>query len=168
MSADAGMIGFRTSQGMFLQQTRGGSGFTRDAWFTRWHVSTAQALPAEGVAASGALICETDSCVFIPRPGDRAALLLRGPSKPAGCGEVAVLVSAEPARGFCAWPSPRPVDRFTVWRDGPVAIWLDPRGAVVLTDREDRGERPWVPPPPKPRPRPESKLPVAPADHAEP
>jgi competence protein ComEC len=75
---------------------------------------------------------------------------------------VAVVVSAEPARGFCAWPSPRLVDRFTVWKDGSVAIWLEPHGARVLTDREDRGDRPWVPPPPKPRPRPVSNLPMAP------
>jgi competence protein ComEC len=43
------------------------------------------------------------------------------------------------------------VDRFTVWRYGAVAIWLDPGGAFVLSDRTERGSRPWVPPPPIPR-----------------
>jgi competence protein ComEC len=84
------------------------------------------------------------------------AILLRGPSKPLNCEQAAVLVSSEPARGVCPWPGPRLVDRFTVWRDGPAAIWLEPDGARVLTDRLERGERPWVPPPPKPRPRPGS------------
>jgi competence protein ComEC len=92
------------------------------------------------------------------------ALLVRGSTRPDSCAGVAVVVSAEPARGVCAWPAPRLADRFTVWKDGPVAIWLEPHGARVLTDREDRGDRPWVPPPPKPRPRPVSNLPMAPLD----
>lgn len=164
LSADAGLIGFRAEHGVFLQQTRSGSEFTRDAWFTRWDVSAAEPLPNEGTVAAGALSCERDTCLFRPREGVRPALLVRGPARPAGCATVSVVVSAEPARAVCAWPSPRPVDRFTVWKDGAVAIWLGPQGAQVLTDREDRGERPWVPPPPKPRPRPVSNLPMAPTD----
>ncbi len=161
LSADAGLIGFRTDQGVFLQQTRTGSNFARDAWFNRWYVTAAAPLPAE---TSGAFACERDACVFRPRAADMAALLMRGPSRPASCAGAAVVVSAEPARGVCAWPPPRVVDRFTVWKDGSVAIWLDPHGARVLTDREDRGDRPWVAPPPKPRPRPVSNLPMAPLD----
>jgi competence protein ComEC len=164
LSADAGLIGFRTEHGVFLQQTRSGSDFTRDAWFARWDVSAAAPLPAEGTAAAGALSCEKDACLFRPRDGVRPALLVRGPARPAGCAAASVVVSAEPARSVCAWPSPRPVDRFTVWKDGAAAIWLEPHGARVLTDREDRGERPWVVPPPKPRPRPVSNLPTAPVD----
>ncbi len=161
LSADAGLIGFRTDRGVFIQQTRSGSNFTRDAWFTRWDVTAAAPLPTE---SSGAFTCERDTCLFRPRPSAMAALLVRGPSKPSTCEGVAVVVSAEPARSVCAWPSPRPVDRFTVWKEGAAAIWLEPRGARVVTDREDRGDRPWVPPPPKPRPRPVPNLPLAPLD----
>jgi competence protein ComEC len=161
LSADAGLIGFRTEQGVFLQTTRTGSNFARDAWFNRWYVTAAAPIPTE---SSGAFTCERDACVFRPRAEDMAALLMRGPSKPASCAGAAVVVSAEPARGICAWPGPRPVDRFTVWKDGSVAIWLELHGARVLTDRADRGDRPWVPPPPKPRPRPVSNLPMAPLD----
>jgi competence protein ComEC len=164
VSADAALIGFRTDQGVFLQQTRGNQGFVRDAWFGRWVVSTSAPLPRDGPAASDALTCVPDYCVFRPRNGDRTALLVRGAGRPSGCGEAAVVVSAEPARSVCPYPSPRPVDRFTVWRDGPAAIWLGPHGALVLTDRENRGDRPWVTPPPKPRPRPVSNLPLAPVD----
>jgi competence protein ComEC len=63
-----------------------------------------------------------------------------------------VLVSAEPIRLRCGfwmeW-----VDRFDVWRDGAHAIWLSPDGVRILSDREARGRRPWVPPPPEPRGR---------------
>ena len=168
VSADASLIGFRTEQGVFLQRTRGNPAFTRDAWFERWDVSTASDVPAAGSVASGALECVPDACVFRPHPDDMTALLVRGPSRPSGCADAAVVVSAEPARSVCPWPSPRSVDRFAVWRDGAIAIWLGPHGARVLTDREDRGERPWVPPPPKPRPRPVSNLPMAPLDEGDP
>jgi competence protein ComEC len=168
VSADAGLIGFRTEQGVFLQRTRGNATFTSDAWLGRWTVGTADPVPLDGTAAAGALTCVPDICVFRPRPGDRTALLARGVSRPSGCVEAAVVVSAEPARSVCPYPSPKLVDRFTVWRDGAVAIWLDPHGARVLTDREDRGDRPWVTPPPKPRPRPVSNLPMAPEDRGDP
>jgi competence protein ComEC len=46
------------------------------------------------------------------------------------------------------------VDRFSVWRDGAHAIWLEPSGPRIMSDREYRGTRPWVPPPPVPRARP--------------
>jgi competence protein ComEC len=164
LSADAGLIGFRTEQRVYLQQTRSGTNFTRDAWFTRWNVGAAASLPGEGTAAAGAFSCERDACLFRPRDGVMPALLVRGPAKPAGCEAASVVVSAEPARAVCPWPSPRPVDRFTVWKDGAVAIWLEPHGALVLTDRADRGDRPWVAPPPKPRRPPVSNLPLAPAD----
>ena len=164
LSADAGLIGFRTEQGVFLQQTRSGADFTRDAWFTRWQVDVAVPLPAEGTAAAGALTCAKDACLFRPRDGVMPALLVRGSAKPDGCATASVVVSAEPARSVCPRPSPRPVDRFTVWKEGAVAIWLEPHGARVLTDRADRGERPWVVPPPKPRARPVSNLPMAPMD----
>ena len=86
-----------------------------------------------------------------PRPDVPAAMLVRGATHPDGCAAASVIVAAEPARRLCPKPWPKLVDRFTVWRDGPVAIWLDPGGARVLTDRAERGARPWVPPPPTPR-----------------
>ena len=86
-----------------------------------------------------------------PRPGVPAALLARG-GVGEWCRSVGIVVSAEPARGLCPRPWPALVDRFTVWRQGAAAIWLQPHGrARVLTDREARGTRPWVSPPPEPR-----------------
>ena len=164
LSGDAGLIAFRTGLGVFMQQARGGSAFTREAWLSHWGETTSSPLPEQGWAALGAVTCVKDACVIRPRPEEMAALLVRGPSKPTGCGGAAVVVSAEPARGVCRNPSPPAVDRFTVWKDGPVAIWLGPKGATVLTDRASRGDRPWVPPRPKPRARAPSKLPEAARD----
>ena len=91
-------------------------------------------------------------------------LLLRDKAKvpDGGCAGATLLVAAEPARGEC----PRGVallDRFTVWRDGAASVWIEGGAARVLTDRETRGNRPWVPGPPTPR-RVQSNLPAAAVD----
>jgi competence protein ComEC len=65
------------------------------------------------------------------------------------CAAARALVAAEPARRRC--PGLKLVDRFTVWRQGGTALWLDSGGARILTDRMVRGDRPWVPAPPHPR-----------------
>ncbi|GAC1479957.1 MAG: hypothetical protein NVS2B11_04500 [Acetobacteraceae bacterium] len=66
------------------------------------------------------------------------------------------------ARGVCPGGVAL-LDRFTVWRDGSHAVWLRRGHPVVLSDRAERGQRPWVPPPPQPR-RVVPNLPMATVD----
>lgn len=160
VSGDGSLIGFRSAQGVTLSRTGGGSAFIRDAWLARWFAAEA----GQTVRTDPAFQCGRDSCVFRPRNDAMAALWMRGSSRPETCAGIAVVVSGEPARGLCAWPPPLLADRFTVWKNGPTAIWLRADGATVLTDRQARGDRPWVPPPPKPKARPVSALPTAPLD----
>ncbi len=164
VSADARLIALRTSQGMFLQQTKGGSKFTRDAWAQYWAAASVMRIPAEGDAGDGVIRCADGACLLRPYADRPGALLVRGAAHPAGCDQVSVIVSAEPARKLCPKPWPKLVDRFTVWRDGSVAIWLEPDGARVLTDRAERGDRPWVPPPPQPHRAAAPSLPPAAVD----
>src|ERR1700761_8971142 len=121
-------------------------------------------MSALAVLSDGSIDCVPASCLLRPWPNAKAAMLVRGAAHPAGCGEVSVIVSAEPARHLCPWPWPALVDRFTVWRNGATAIWLAGDRAEVLTDRAWRGTRPWVPPPPIPRARVVPKLPAASTD----
>ncbi len=65
------------------------------------------------------------------------------PVEPGDCAGIALLVSPAPAHGAC--PGVPRIDRFTVWRDGPQAVWLQPGGAVIESARDARGDRPWVP-----------------------
>ena len=171
LSSDARLIGVRIGSTLYVQQNQGGSRFTRDAWTQYWSAETVIAIPAspdanggEVTTADGAIRCIEGACLLRPYPDRRGALLARGALQPPFCGDASIIVSAEPARGLCRKPWPKLADRFTVWRDGSVAIWLEPSGAILLTDREARGTRPWVPPPPKPRPQPRPTLPPAPVD----
>lgn len=189
VSADGRLIAVRTPQGAFLQMTQGGSKFTRDAWQQYWAAGSFETIPAgiavvanvpsgSGVfgrsgAASAAetpssdgrgLRCEPDFCLLRPYADRPGALLVRGPQRPKFCDQASIIVSAEPARGMCPKPWPKLVDRFTVWRYGSVAIWLDRDGARFVTDREERGDRPWVPPQPVSKKSAAPSLPAAAVD----
>lgn len=159
VSGDARLIAFRTPEGIVLQKASGASGFVQDNWLRGWGEEEAERLQASGEDEAGTLRCATPECRFQPRPDAAVAMLLRAPKVRRGetappvqaamaCGKAALLISAEPIRGRC--PGAAIVDRFSVWRDGPHAIWLRPEGPEVLSDRAWRGARPWVPPPPVP------------------
>ena len=120
--------------------------------------------PGHDGQRTAAIRCETDFCLLRPYPDRPGALLARGAQHPKFCDQASIVVSAEPARGLCPKPWPKLVDRFTVWRYGSTAIWLDPNGARFVTDRSERGDRPWVPPLPKPRAPTVPALPAAAAD----
>jgi competence protein ComEC len=143
VSGDARLIALRTADAVLLERRSGGSGLTRDAWLRLWGVAAAVPMPADGVA------CNRDACLLRARPEGPAVLLVRGDVPPEACAAAALVVSAEPLRGRCrGWPA---IDRFDVWRNGPHAAWLRPGGVEIVSDREARGDRPWVPPLPRPR-----------------
>jgi competence protein ComEC len=154
VSADARLIGVRVGQTVYLQHVSGASRFTRDSWLQYWAAGPPVDIPKQGEAADGAVSCKPDACLLRPVERAKAAILVRGGAHPEGCAEASVIVSAEPARRLCPRPWPALVDRFTVWRYGATAIWLDAGSARVLTDRAYRGNRPWVPPLPTPRAQP--------------
>lgn len=108
VSADGRLIAVRTGQGAFLQQSQGGSKFTRDAGAQYWAVDSFQTLPATKETAdravSNAIVCETDACLLRPYPDRPGALLARGATHPPFCQQVSVIVSAEPARGLLSAP----------------------------------------------------------------
>jgi len=164
VSADARLIGVRVQDTVYLQSVSGASRFTRDAWLQYWAAGAPRAMPTNGEQAEGAIDCQKDACLLRPVPRAKAALLVRGATHPDGCREASVIVSAEPARGLCPRPWPALVDRFTVWRNGATAIWLDGWRARILTDRSYRGDRPWVPSLPTPREHASPALPPAPTE----
>jgi len=146
ISGDARLIAISAADTLFLQRQSGASSLTRDAWLRLYGQTAAQALPAEGSTAEGKLRCSAEGCVVDEGPG---AFLVRRGNIVAQCGAVAVIISAEPIRQRCR--QSLLIDRFSVWRNGPHAVWLSPTGVQVISDRAWRGVRPWVPPPPLPR-----------------
>lgn len=131
MSADGRLIGYREAGVFLLQKTSGGSGFVQDSWQQYW--ASPPPIPLE---------CASPVCLLQPRLPGTSALLLHGPPDASQC-DADVLVSAEPIRLRCH-TQVVVVDRFSVWRRGAHAIWLGRDHVTILSDRADRGERPWV------------------------
>ncbi len=145
VSADARLIGVRLADGAYAQVHSGASSFTSDAWLARWVAPSLIRLPASGDLAGGAIACDPTACV-VRLPGG-AVRIARAPPGPEACA-AAVIVAAEPVRLRCGAEQAVVIDRFTVWRAGAVAAWLDGSGRVrVLTSRAVTGDRPWAPPP---------------------
>ncbi|WP_431269730.1 hypothetical protein [Dankookia sp. P2] len=148
VSADARLIGLRAGQGLAVQKLAGASGLTRGDWSRLYGATGDTLLPKAGRFSAEGIACTTGTCVLQPAPDAPAAVLLRGAAPAEACAAAALVVSAEPVRGHCA---AQVVDRFAVWRNGAHAIWLEPGGVRVLSDRAARGTRPWVPSVPVPR-----------------
>ncbi|PZW50803.1 competence protein ComEC [Humitalea rosea] len=162
VAQDGRQVALRAGEEMFLWRASGASRMTRETWLRSWGEEAAQALPAEGTAGGGALVCAESVCRLQGASGVAALIRPAPPVRGQGraqperqfapdglCGTVAVVIAPEPLRGRC--PGSLVVDRFTVWRDGAHAVWLGPGGVRVLSDRAERGERPWVPPRPAAR-----------------
>jgi competence protein ComEC len=110
-----------------------------------WAAGPPRALPDRPEAG---LVCGPAGCTLRRAPAGRVAMLLTGPADAAACA-ADVLASLEPIRLECPEPAPALIDRFSLWRDGAHAVWLEPDGVRVLSDRAARGLRPWVSPPPE-------------------
>ncbi|MBV8912327.1 MAG: ComEC/Rec2 family competence protein, partial [Acetobacteraceae bacterium] len=151
VSNDARLIALRSQGSYWVQARSGASKFTLAEWEN--HLGAGKLRP---IRDGEPPVCTGASCRLGP------VLVMRGTSRAVDCSGVALLVSAEPARGECPAGTGL-LDRFTVWRDGAHAVWLERDVVRVLSDRTYRGERPWVPPPPKPH-RNVPNLPMAPTE----
>jgi competence protein ComEC len=140
VSADARLIGMRTADGLFMQKNSGASSFTVDAWLQLWRASSFSPFPRQGEAANGAIACTGPACTL--RLRGTSAVLVRGEPDARAC-DAPLLISAEPLRLDCG-DAGQKIDRFSVWRDGAFAVWLNAGGVRIVSDRTDRGARPWV------------------------
>lgn len=147
VSPDARVIALRTPEGAYAEMAPGAARFVRDAYAQYLAVPALQRLPDSGSVAGGRAVCAADGCRLRAVPdGPMALLLRRAAPDPSDCAAASVMISPEPARGRCDPVRPRLIDRFTVWRHGAYAVWLRPGGFALLSDRDVRGDRPWIPP----------------------
>lgn len=169
-AADGRLFALQLDGQVLLERRPGASRFIAESWLRGLGGAEAVPLPEAGDSAQGRIRCTPEICAMSGPDGAPRLILLRPPVPPRGqrapfergpnqaCGQASVIVSPEPVRGDCR--GSQVVDRFSVWRDGAHAIWLEPGGARVLSDRAWRGERPWVPP----RPMPQSRTQEPPAE----
>lgn len=149
ISGDAKLLAVRGTDGLLQVSAQRGAKLTRETWLRRAGQEQAEPWPGAGTSADGALTCDSWGCIY--KAGGQIAALVRDPAALAeDCRAAAVIVATVPVRRTC--PSAQLViDRFSVWRDGGHAIWLERGRALAESVRQARGERPWVPGLPTPR-----------------
>jgi competence protein ComEC len=125
---------------------------------------------ATGAPAVDGLDCSAEGRCFYAAQGRRVAIVTRDTGLPVMCYTVDAIVAQVPAGFACRGKIPV-VDRIDSWRQGAVALWLDPDGITVVGANESRGDRPWVPHPVSKRERERAAAanpPTAPPPLAEP
>lgn len=147
-SADGRMIGLRDATGMYLESRSTPARFTLESWQTLWQARYA-----------APLACGDTPCVLRPRPTGPDALLLppHAVPPPDACRHAAVL-AFEPLHLAC--PGTVVLDRFSVWREGVIALWLSQNGARVESDATWQGSRAWTLRPPALHPIPPGLVPA--------
>ncbi|WP_087608186.1 ComEC/Rec2 family competence protein [Komagataeibacter europaeus] len=93
-------------------------------------------------AGQGPLSCRGGACRVRERDGDILLLLsARGPGR-GSCRDARMVVNLS-GQGGC--PGVMVIGRFDMWRNGAYALYPDRAGGIrALSDRQERGARPWV------------------------
>jgi competence protein ComEC len=109
----------------------------------QWLLADGDATPPAEAARRSGWTCDEGVCTA--SPGGRQVLYIgRGARPPAGCGEAAVVVAADPLFGKCR-AAGQVIDRFDLWRQGAHAVFEAGDGSLaVVTSAGRRGERPWT------------------------
>lgn len=136
LSPRADLAAARLSDATLSLTSRRSDGFVAQTWLRR--AGTQRVAPA----ARG-WRCDRLACVIEVR--GQAVVYVRDPrALTEECRQADILLSREPVRGSC--PSPRVVlDRFSVWREGAIALYLEEAEPDVRFARQSLGERPWNP-----------------------
>jgi competence protein ComEC len=151
---DAGKVfGLRGADGALALTSERTAKFETGIWLRR----NAQSDPAPLADLS----CDAASCIWRAR-GQVVALVTRSEAVAEDCANATVIVSRVPVPRSCTRPL-AVIDKWSLWRAGAHAVWLDADGVRVESSRSVAGERPWVRQPEKAR----RTRPVATANNAE-
>ncbi len=139
VSSDAKLIAARDVDGDYLLSSKRADCFSAENWLRRngQAEDDIHAWPAEGEAMPG-MICGEGGCRW-EHGGRKVAFSFAPYTHPEDCAWADILVAQDPVRVKCK--TPVVIDRFSVWREGAYAVWLDGRAESV---QSTRGTRPWT------------------------
>lgn len=143
VSDDGRVVALRDDQGRLLLSTRRAGRFDAGVWLRHDGETEADAWPAQGMGAGGALACDSLGCLWNVE-GRRVAIAWRHEAFREDC-RVADIVVAPELYGRCA--APLAITRGDLLRKGAHALYIDPDGVRAETVAAARGNRPWAPAP---------------------
>ena len=142
IAGDMRLLAVRAADGTYLPSAARSDASAADEWTRRAATQLGAVWPASGSAASGALQCDSQGCVFRAR-SETVALVRDGAALAEDCHDVDLVVSPVAAHRACR--GIRVIDRIDAYENGGYAIWLDPGSITMETVRGWQGERPWSP-----------------------
>ncbi len=138
VSADAKLLAVRNAQGRYQLSSLKADHFSADTWLRMNGQAAAERWPQEGQDADG-LLCGEGGC-RLERNGHKVAFSLAAYTHPEDCAWADILIAQDPVRTKPCRAA-AVIDRFSVWRDGAHAVWLDGR---IESVGDVRGHRPWT------------------------
>lgn len=131
VDGDGRLVGLRGPAGVALQTSPGAQHFVENGWLQAWGARAA--IPG----------CADQACLLAPREAGPAVLLVRGQGQ-GDCTKAVLVITLGAARAPC--PGLPTIDRAQLMHDGALAIRLADTGPIIVSDRDWRGARPWMPP----------------------
>jgi competence protein ComEC len=144
VAASGAPMGLRTPEGEMLVSDQRRGRFEVGIWQRRAGTAEARSWPEEGSSDDGRLSCDLLACIYRAR-GEVVALVRDPRALAEDCALATLLVSQVPLRRISCGTPKVVIDRFDLWRQGAVAIWLGSPDPRVETVRQHRGVRPWAP-----------------------
>jgi len=143
-SGDARVLGVADPAGTLWLSSGRAQRFTTEEWLERRGQAGAEVWwRAAPDALAGWLACDALGCRY-EREGRAVALVFAGAALLEDCWESDLVLATLPVRRAC----PRGttvIDRFDLWREGSVAIWVEAGGIRWESVADWRGLRPWSP-----------------------
>lgn len=140
VSGDGKSMAVRAADGaLSLSSERGGR--SAEEWLRRdGRYQPSAPWPDRGDGAGGLLTCDLSACLY-HRDGHTLSLIRLPDALPEDCGVAEGVITAEPSRGCRA---PLVIDRWSLRREGALALYVSPQGVRVVSVREVQGDRPWT------------------------
>ena len=144
VSGDARVLAVADPHGELWLSTARAQRFTSDEWLERRGQAEAKTwgrAPPEALA--GWFACDTLGCRY-EREGRAVALVFSGQALLEDCWGNDLVLATLPVRGACP-KGTAVIDRFSLWREGTFAIWVEAERIRWESVADWRGVRPWSP-----------------------
>lgn len=142
VSSDAALMAVRGPDGALILSTPQRRSLALQSWMRRDgddDLKPALFFDQAAEMPGSPLSCDAQGCLY--RHGARVVALVRDPSALAeDCRNADAVIAPMPVRRACASVT---IDRFSVWREGAHALWLEPGGIRVQSVADWQGDRPW-------------------------
>lgn len=143
VSGDAKVVGLADPAGrLWLSSNRAGR-FSSEEWLQRRGQTETTVWWRDEPGVAAWLSCDPLGCLY-RRDGRIVALAFDGDALLEDCWGNDLLVALLPIRRACP-AGTQARDRFDLWREGTLAVWVEARGIRILSVAAWRGDRPWSP-----------------------